>query len=93
MLGLGETLDEIRAVMHDVRAIGVEILTLGQYLRPSRQHLPVARHATPEEFALLKQEAIAMGFGHVESGPLVRSSYHAEGSIDLVRRWRAKAGG
>jgi lipoyl synthase len=93
MLGLGETLDEIRAVMHDVRAIGVEILTLGQYLRPSRQHLPVARHATPEEFAQLKQEALALGFGHVESGPLVRSSYHAEGSIDLVRKWRAKKAG
>jgi lipoic acid synthetase len=86
MLGLGETLDEVRAVLGEVRTIGVEILTLGQYLRPSRQHLPVARHATPEEFAQLKQEALSLGFAHVESGPLVRSSYHADGQLDLIRR-------
>jgi lipoyl synthase len=86
MLGLGETLDEVRAVLREVRAIGVEMLTLGQYLRPSRQHLPVARHVTPEEFAQLKQEALALGFAHVESGPLVRSSYHADGQLDLIRR-------
>ena len=85
MLGLGETLDEVRAVLREARAIGVEILTLGQYLRPSRQHLPVARHAPPEEFSQLKQEALDLGFAHVESGPLVRSSYHADGQLDLVR--------
>jgi lipoic acid synthetase len=86
MLGLGETLDEVRAVLREVRAIGVEILTLGQYLRPSRQHLPVSRHVPPEEFAQLKQEALDLGFAHVESGPLVRSSYHAEGQLELIRR-------
>jgi lipoic acid synthetase len=86
MLGLGETLDEVRAVLREVRAIGVQILTLGQYLRPSRQHLPVARHVPPEEFAQLKQEALDLGFAHVESGPLVRSSYHAEGQLDLIRK-------
>jgi lipoic acid synthetase len=86
MLGLGETLDEVRAVLREARAIGVQILTLGQYLRPSRQHLPVARHVPPEEFAQLKLEALDLGFAHVESGPLVRSSYHAEGQLDLIRK-------
>jgi lipoyl synthase len=86
MLGLGETLDEVRAVLREARAIGVEVLTLGQYLRPSRQHLPVARHVPPEEFAQLKHEALELGFAHVESGPLVRSSYHADGQIELIRR-------
>jgi lipoyl synthase len=85
MLGLGETLDEVRQVMNETRAIGVDILTLGQYLRPSRNHLPVARYVTPDEFATLKQEALAMGFPHVESGPMVRSSYHADGQRDIVR--------
>lgn len=90
MLGLGETLDEVRETMRLLREAGVEILTLGQYLRPSRQHLPVERHATPEEFAQLKDEALAMGFAHVESGPLVRSSYHASNQHALVARRRAK---
>ena len=90
MLGLGESLDEIRATMHDLRTAGVAILTLGQYLRPSRQHLPVARHATPEEFHVLKHEALAMGFAHVESGPLVRSSYHASNQHDLVEQHRRR---
>ncbi len=85
MLGLGETLDEVREVMRDTRAIGVDILTLGQYLSPSRQHLAVERYVPPAEFELLKQEALAMGFPHVESGPLVRSSYHADGQRDIVR--------
>lgn len=89
MLGLGETLDEVRAVMGDLRAAGVEILTLGQYLRPSRQHLPVVRHVTPDEFALLREQALALGFAHVESGPLVRSSYHASNQHDLVAQRRA----
>jgi lipoic acid synthetase len=85
MLGLGESLDEVRTVMGDLRAVGVDILTLGQYLRPSRQHLAVERHATPDEFRQLKDEALAMGFAHVESGPLVRSSYHASNQHGLVK--------
>jgi len=84
MLGLGESLDEVRAVMRDLREAGVAILTLGQYLRPSRQHLPVERHVTPDEFRQLKDEGLAMGFEHVESGPLVRSSYHASNQHGLV---------
>jgi lipoic acid synthetase len=85
MLGLGETLDEVRQVLREARDIGVDILTLGQYLRPSRGHLPIARYVTPEEFAELKREAQDMGFPHVESGPMVRSSYHADGQRDIVR--------
>lgn len=78
ILGMGETLDEARAVMRDLRAVNCDILTIGQYLQPTRDHLPVARYYDPADFALLKEEGIAMGFTHVESGPLVRSSYHAE---------------
>ncbi len=78
MLGLGETTDEVRSVMDDLHASGCDILTLGQYLQPTRDHLPVVRFVTPEEFAGLRAEGLAMGFRHVESGPLVRSSYHAE---------------
>ena len=92
MLGLGETLDELRATMRDLRAASVQILTLGQYLRPSRQHLPVERYVTPDEFRRLKDEALAMGFAHVEAGPLVRSSYHAANQHDLVERWRLARG-
>jgi lipoic acid synthetase len=88
MLGLGEELDEVREVLRETRAIGVDILTLGQYLRPSRQHLPVARYVPPEEFAALKDEAYALGFPHVEAGPMVRSSYHADGQRDIVRALR-----
>ncbi|HJW69652.1 MAG TPA: lipoyl synthase, partial [Candidatus Binatia bacterium] len=77
MLGLGETLDEITSVFADLRAVDCDILTLGQYLRPSAEHLPIERYVTPDEFAALKEEALAVGFRHVESGPLVRSSYHA----------------
>jgi lipoic acid synthetase len=91
MLGLGESPDEIREVMGLLRGAGVDILTLGQYLRPSRQHLPVVRHLPPEEFAQLKAEAIALGFAHVESGPLVRSSYHASNQHDLVRARKSGA--
>ncbi len=78
ILGMGETLDEARQVMRDLRAVNCDILTVGQYLQPTRDHLPVARYYAPADFALLKEEGIAMGFTHVESGPLVRSSYHAE---------------
>jgi lipoic acid synthetase len=77
MLGLGETIDEVRQVMRDLRHWGVDILTLGQYLQPSRKHLPIARYYTPEEFAELKEYGLSIGFRWVESGPLVRSSYHA----------------
>ena len=75
--GLGEEWDEVLVAMRDLRAQGVEILTLGQYLRPSADHLPIARWYTPDEFAELKRLGLDMGFRHVESGPLVRSSYHA----------------
>jgi lipoic acid synthetase len=77
MCGLGEEWDELTGAMGDVRAQGVDILTLGQYLRPSDSHLPVARFYTPSEFTQLREAGLAMGFRHVESGPLVRSSYHA----------------
>ncbi len=78
ILGMGETLDEAREVMGDLRAVNCDIITIGQYLQPTRDHLPVARFYDPSEFAALKEEGLAMGFSHVESGPLVRSSYHAE---------------
>jgi len=77
MVGLGESTDELLEVFRDLAARGVDILTVGQYLRPSKDHLPIARFYTPDEFRTLKDEALAMGFRHVESGPLVRSSYHA----------------
>jgi lipoic acid synthetase len=77
MVGLGETVDELLEVFRALAARRVDILTVGQYLRPSKDHLPIARYYTPEEFRFLKQEALGMGFRHVESGPLVRSSYHA----------------
>jgi lipoic acid synthetase len=78
MLGLGESIDEIRAVLQDVRNAGCSILTLGQYLQPGKDHLPVEKYYHPDEFAVLREEAIGLGFQHVMSGPLVRSSYHAE---------------
>jgi lipoic acid synthetase len=81
MVGLGETITELVDVFHDLGSRGVDILTVGQYLRPSRDHLPMARFYTPEEFAYLKQEAVRFGFRHVESGPLVRSSYHAHEQV------------
>ncbi|HEV8228212.1 MAG TPA: lipoyl synthase [Methylomirabilota bacterium] len=84
ILGLGEERLELLETMHDLRAADVNILTLGQYLRPSAQHLPVARYYTPEEFAELGEAGRAMGFAHVESGPLVRSSYHAKRHLDGV---------
>jgi lipoyl synthase len=77
MLGLGEENVEIIRVFRDLRAVDCDILTLGQYLRPSAAHLPVERYVTPDEFAELRRDALAAGFRHVESGPLVRSSYHA----------------
>jgi lipoic acid synthetase len=77
MVGLGEAWEELRQVMRDLCAVHCDILTIGQYLQPSRQHLPVLRIYTPEEFQHLRQEGLAYGFRHVEAGPLVRSSYHA----------------
>ncbi|MBZ5584670.1 MAG: lipoyl synthase [Acidobacteriia bacterium] len=81
MLGLGETLEETLGVMRDLRAHGVDVLTIGQYLRPSPRHLPIVRYVAPEEFAELGRAGREMGFGHVESGPLVRSSYHAAEAV------------
>ena len=81
MLGLGETLDEVRQAMRDLRAHAVDILTLGQYLRPSPKHLPIVRYVTPDEFDALGAAGREMGFAHVESGPLVRSSYHAARAV------------
>ncbi|MEY3651539.1 MAG: lipoate synthase [Pseudomonadota bacterium] len=78
MLGLGETDEEILEVMRDLRAHGVTMLTLGQYLQPSQHHLPVMRFVTPERFVQFEQEALAMGFTHAACGPMVRSSYHAD---------------
>jgi lipoic acid synthetase len=81
MLGMGETDEEIYETFDDLRAAGVDILTIGQYLQPSRKHLPVSRYVHPDEFAKYKEVALSKGFGYVESGPLVRSSYHAEKHI------------
>ena len=88
MVGLGEEMDELLAVFRDLAAQQVDILTIGQYLRPSKDHLPMTRYYTPDEFLFMKEEALKMGFRHVESGPLVRSSYHAHEqaeSTGLVR--------
>ncbi len=85
MVGLGETMTELVDVFRDLAARGVDILTVGQYLRPSRDHLPIARFYTPDEFQYLKEEALRLGFRHVESGPLVRSSYHAHEQADGVK--------
>ena len=78
MLGLGERRDELSQLLRDLRAVDCDLLTVGQYLRPSPKHLPVERYAPPEEFDEIRAEALALGFRHVEAGPMVRSSYHAE---------------
>ncbi len=78
MLGLGENLDEVIDVMKDLRRVNCDILTLGQYLQPTKEHLPVDRFVHPDEFKMLREKGLEFGFKHVESGPLVRSSYHAE---------------
>jgi len=77
ILGMGETLEEVETVMRDLRSVDVDILTLGQYLRPSDSHIPIDRYVSPAEFRQLRDAGMAMGFRHVEAGPLVRSSYHA----------------
>ena len=81
MLGLGEKAEEVLDVMRDLRASNVDILTLGQYLRPSPKHLPIVRYVTPDEFDEFRRAGESMGFAHVESGPLVRSSYHASDAV------------
>jgi len=85
MVGLGETNDEILEVMRDLRAHSVDMLTIGQYLQPSRHHLPVARYAHPDEFRMFGEEAARMGFVNAACGPMVRSSYHADAQADAAR--------
>jgi lipoic acid synthetase len=89
MLGLGEEMDEVRSVLGEVAALGVDIVTLGQYLSPSAKHLPVSRYVHPDEFTELAGFARGLGIPHVEAGPLVRSSYHADGQAEIVRRLRS----
>jgi lipoic acid synthetase len=84
MVGLGETDDEILAVMRDMRAHGIDMLTLGQYLQPTAGHLPVLRYVHPDTFAMFEREAYAMGFRHAAVGALVRSSYHADRQAEEV---------
>ncbi|MDE3112891.1 MAG: lipoyl synthase [Chloroflexota bacterium] len=86
MVGLGETMDEVLTTMRDIRTQGTTVLTVGQYLRPSPVHLPIERYWTPDEFASLREAGMAMGYAHVESGPLVRSSYHAERAVPAAAR-------
>jgi lipoic acid synthetase len=88
MVGLGEEIDEVVAVFDDLRGAGVSILTIGQYLRPTPKHAPMVRYYHPDEFAELKRLALARGFVHVESGPLVRSSYHAHEQADAYEKSR-----
>ena len=88
MVGLGETRVELQQAFVDLRAVDCDILTIGQYLRPSEKHLPLERYYRPEEFEEMKAEALALGFKHVESGPLVRSSYHARDQVPEAARRR-----
>ena len=90
MVGLGEDIDEVVGVFDDLRRVGVSILTIGQYLRPSPAHAPMVRYYHPDEFAELKRLALARGFVHVESGPLVRSSYHADEQADAFESWQVE---
>jgi lipoic acid synthetase len=90
MVGLGETWDEVVQTMRDLRVAGCAILTVGQYLRPSLANLPMSRYYTPSEFAEIKRLGLELGFGHVESGPLVRSSYHAHEQTDAYNSTRAR---
>jgi lipoic acid synthetase len=91
MVGLGETPQELQQAFADLRAVDCDILTIGQYLRPSEQHLPVERYYYPSEFQQMRTEALALGFKHVESGPLVRSSYHARDQVPEEARLRRTA--
>jgi len=92
IVGFGEEREELLKTMADLREVDCDILTLGQYLRPSQQHLPIIRYYTPEEFRELKAIGEGMGFKHVEAGPLVRSSYHARGQIEEVNQKRRAEG-
>jgi lipoyl synthase len=89
MVGLGESSAELVEVFRDLGTRGVDILTIGQYLRPSKDHLPIARFYEPQEFTYLRDQALRFGFRHVESGPLVRSSYHAHEQADATASPRA----
>jgi lipoic acid synthetase len=93
MVGLGETRDELQAAFEALRVVDCDILTIGQYLRPSLQHLPLVRYYHPDEFAEMRSAALSLGFRHVESGPLVRSSYHARDQVPgaELRRLRRQA--
>lgn len=92
MLGVGEDMEEVREVLRELAAMRIDIVTFGQYLQPSRKHLPVARYVHPDEFAELARYGMSLGIAHVESGPLVRSSYHADGQADMIREIRASRG-
>jgi lipoic acid synthetase len=85
MVGLGETREEIRETMQDLRAADVDIMTIGQYLQPTQKHVVIDRYYHPDEFAEMREEGLALGFSHVESGPLVRSSYHAHEQSETLR--------
>jgi lipoic acid synthetase len=86
MLGLGEDIEEVESVMQDLRQHGVSLLTLGQYLQPTRHHLPVERYLSPAEFEALAENGYQMGFSHVASAPMVRSSYHADQQAKAAAR-------
>ncbi len=92
MVGLGETEDELLDVFGNMRAHDIDVLTVGQYLRPSKKHAEVARYYRPEEFVEMKQQAMEMGFAHVEAGPMVRSSYHADEQVPVASRKSLLAG-
>ena len=92
MLGLGETHEEILETMDDLRANGVDIMTIGQYLQPSKKHLPVQKYYTPQEFGRLRKIAMTKGFSHCEAGPLVRSSYHADEQVNAAAKERQRKG-
>ena len=90
MLGLGEELDEVREVIAQLAELRVDILTLGQYLQPSKRHMPIARYVSPEEFSELADFATECGIGRTLAGPLVRSSYHADGQAQMIRDIRRR---
>ncbi|MDR7519633.1 MAG: lipoyl synthase, partial [Armatimonadota bacterium] len=92
IVGMGETTDELLETMDDLRAADVDVLTLGQYLRPGPDYHPIARYYTPDEFAWLREEGLRRGFKYVEAGPLVRSSYRADVQAQAVRAHRARFG-
>ncbi|GAA3319934.1 hypothetical protein GCM10020331_028890 [Ectobacillus funiculus] len=91
MIGLGETKEEIVEALDDLRANNVNIVTLGQYLQPTKKHLPVVKYWSPAEFAELKEIALSKGFSHCEAGPLVRSSYHADEQVKSAQEHNAQA--